>query len=332
MSKYMQFHPIRKVNMPQIKTESTTALQEHSLGISTVSDSSIYVTTGNSGTPMLSESLPSQLDTPKLESAGTFVPAVSKSAFVKSNSIDAKYAALYSSMEANALRMTKGQLQAIYAPEYNSLRSRRQQARLRHIKFADSLKDIRDWLIHLGPRPVISWTVDRIKSAKGYQPGNLRWASKLEQTQNRKITKWHTMPEGGFLSTKRLAERLNLPYPTVYKRLRSGWTVERLLADEGPYQLESWNFPKALATYCRPLYQQRKNYKQTRIDWFIEHLHDVLYDKLGDKFHAQGDAIGNLIKYRDQAKSEKCAILKRQSVYEADKLNKLLIILANPPI
>lgn len=39
---------------------------------------------------------------------------------------------------------------------------------------------------YLGPKPEPSWTLDRIAVDGNYEPGNLRWASKSEQTSNRR--------------------------------------------------------------------------------------------------------------------------------------------------
>lgn len=38
---------------------------------------------------------------------------------------------------------------------------------------------------NLGPRPAANWTLDIISHVKGFVPGNLRWACKRSQTDNR---------------------------------------------------------------------------------------------------------------------------------------------------
>ena len=43
-----------------------------------------------------------------------------------------------------------------------------------------------DWiLVNLGPKPE-GLTLDRIRNGEGYIPGNLRWASRAQQVQNRR--------------------------------------------------------------------------------------------------------------------------------------------------
>jgi hypothetical protein len=42
---------------------------------------------------------------------------------------------------------------------------------------------------HLPPKPSSKHTIDRIENYEGYYPGNLQWATKSEQVQNRRCFK-----------------------------------------------------------------------------------------------------------------------------------------------
>lgn len=43
---------------------------------------------------------------------------------------------------------------------------------------------------HIGPRPA-GLTLERIENDRGYQPGNVRWATRAQQTANRRPIKRH---------------------------------------------------------------------------------------------------------------------------------------------
>ncbi len=118
-----------------------------------------------------------------------FKPIVKPSAFVTVQLEHVNYAAAYKKCVSRVRALRKTTLHNLYRHEYNSFRGCKQRAKVAHSKFDARLKDFRDWLVHLGPRPASGWTVDRINTAKGYECGNVRWATKLEQTHNRKVTR-----------------------------------------------------------------------------------------------------------------------------------------------
>lgn len=101
-----------------------------------------------------------------------------------------------------------------YGREYNAFKYELYSCRLNQ-----QLWDFRDWLHHLGPCPQDGFSIDRINPKKPYQPGNMRWASKLTQTQNRKITRLQTMPDGQRLTIRQLADHLGQKYDTVHNAL-----------------------------------------------------------------------------------------------------------------
>lgn len=251
-----------------------------------------------------------------------FIPAVKESAYVKACIAQGMpgYEGRYKKVVSDARTLSKTELQALYPAEYNSLRSRKQQAKENHIHFANSLKDIRDWLIHLGPRPAEGHTVDRIKGDKtiGYRPKNLRWATKTVQTQNRRVTKWHVMPEGPPLTTKELANKLGLPYLTLYKRLLNGWTMERLLGEQ-PKSIKDWNFPPEISKYCEERYPQRKTFTTTKLDWFISHFMELRY-KPGLRSAIAREKVRE---HLDQARDDHFNLSVALDCYEDKKLREL---------
>jgi hypothetical protein len=94
---------------------------------------------------------------------------------------------------------------------------------------AEWISDFQAFLSHIGPKPTSKHSVDRIDNAKGYEPGNVRWATSLEQSANRKRT---TMVDyqGVRQPLSLLARAYGLQPILVYKRvITRGWSVEKAL-------------------------------------------------------------------------------------------------------
>lgn len=93
-------------------------------------------------------------------------------------------------------------------------------------------KDFSLFLEHVGPRPAPGYTLDRIDNDGNYEPGNVRWATKTEQSNNQRSN--HMVVVGG--QTMTLAEAIarsgTVMHPrAVRERVRLGWTIERALYD-----------------------------------------------------------------------------------------------------
>ena len=50
----------------------------------------------------------------------------------------------------------------------------------------DNPKGFDNWLAHVGPAPTETHTLDRKDNDKGYEPGNLKWATPKEQRANQR--------------------------------------------------------------------------------------------------------------------------------------------------
>jgi hypothetical protein len=179
----------------------------------------------------------------------------------------------YEATRKDAKELPLMDLAAKYAGEYNSFRGAKRAPKTRGIPFDPRLSDFRNWLIHLGPKPAPEFTADRINTFEGYKPGNIRWACKVKQTENRRSTRWVKLPDGSTVKAKQLAVMAGKPYHTIRKQLERGWPVERILeraATGDP--LRDWLFPILSREKLEREYQKRDKLGQARIDWLLARL------------------------------------------------------------
>lgn len=74
---------------------------------------------------------------------------------------------------------------------------------------------------HIGPRPSPNHSVDRIQNNDGYRPGNVRWATYIEQNNNRRSNITAEV-SGEILTAGQIAARFGLMHNTVLNRIKAG--------------------------------------------------------------------------------------------------------------
>lgn len=82
-----------------------------------------------------------------------------------------------------------------------------------------------NFLADMGERPTNTHSLDRIDGTKGYEPGNVRWATRVEQTANRRTTRWLTI-DGETLPIAEWSRRWNIDLGNLSFRVKN-WPQER---------------------------------------------------------------------------------------------------------
>lgn len=91
-----------------------------------------------------------------------------------------------------------------------------------------SFQAFMDWALDNGYQDDL--TLDRIETDGPYCPENCRWATKKAQANNRRTNRMLTF-DGRTQSMKQWAEELRMDSSTIWRRLHSGWSVERALTE-----------------------------------------------------------------------------------------------------
>lgn len=98
----------------------------------------------------------------------------------------------------------------------------------RGIKVCARWEGFERFLADMGERPP-GTTLDRIDENGNYEPGNCRWATAVEQQNNKRSN--HTLTVNGeTLTVSQWARRTGIGKTTLHERLRRGWPAERVVA------------------------------------------------------------------------------------------------------
>jgi len=102
-------------------------------------------------------------------------------------------------------------------------------------------------MVNIGPRPA-GMTLDRADNDRPYEPGNVRWATPIENSRNTRRNRVITAL-GQSLCVTEWARKSGLNIQTILTRLRKGWPLDEAVS--------------APATGAKRLYLFRRNNQHT---------------------------------------------------------------------
>ncbi|WP_164170600.1 hypothetical protein [Stenotrophomonas maltophilia] len=178
----------------------------------------------------------------------------------------------YQFLQKNVASRSTRELYEIYPREKGSFLSSKYNRR--GINFDKiGLGDFRHFLLHMGPKPNPTDSLDRIDNAKGYVIGNLRWASKLEQSQNRRITRWIEW-NGSRYSRRQFARLISIPHARLRQQIHRGWSLAKIVEGAAVSQnpLRDWRFDTSNGSELERLYRKAGAFGQPRIDFLLDYL------------------------------------------------------------
>ena len=99
-------------------------------------------------------------------------------------------------------------------------------------------QDFPAFLAGVGQRPTPAHSLDRIDNEGNYEPGNVRWATAMEQVRNRRSVKLYEH-EGKKVTLGEVAQALGLSHERLYRRVRGGWTLAEAISTPAASALDT---------------------------------------------------------------------------------------------
>lgn len=108
----------------------------------------------------------------------------------------------------------------------------------RGISICERWESFKNFYEDMGTRPSAGHSIDRFPNNDGdYEPSNCRWATRLQQQRNRRVTV-RVEYQGVVRSLADLSDEVGIPYRLAACRVKNGWDVHRALTE--PKQIGRW--------------------------------------------------------------------------------------------
>ena len=123
--------------------------------------------------------------------------------------------------EYYAWRAMKHRCSAEQSPDYKYYGARGIRVCDRWLKFQNFYAD-------MGKRPSSEHSLERIDNNGNYEPTNCKWATRREQTVNRRRNRFLTF-QGRTLTIADWARETGLSHDCIWRRIDNDWSVEKAL-------------------------------------------------------------------------------------------------------
>lgn len=178
-------------------------------------------------------------------------------------------------------------LKSQFPREFNSWRGSKHRAKLSSMAFADEFQKFGDFLRHVGPMPTPQHSLDRIDNEKGYVLGNVRWASKAQQSENRTSVRRYKVEDGPLIAQPALARAVGMSPDAFRKEISRGKSVEEILKRMGgkrefatqPRKVKpiyEWPWPVEEGDKWERIYKVNRIGEENRVSFLVRYCHERL--------------------------------------------------------
>lgn len=99
----------------------------------------------------------------------------------------------------------------------------------RGIRVCERWDSFANFFEDMGERPSKEHSIDRIDNDKGYEPSNVKWSTRIEQTNNTGRTTRVTY-NGQDITLMSIVRATGIHPETARARIKKGWSYERIIA------------------------------------------------------------------------------------------------------